>query len=79
MTLPNMTGGPWTGGTGESVWTLTIEEVAACLAAMPDKRAMATALGCVHLSSRKADRALQLLRRAGLARHRGGKWTRVQP
>ena len=70
-TLESIPAGPWKGGHPCDTWTLTRDEVIALLIAMPNRQKMAMALG-VDLSSRKADRALQILRRAGLAEYMRG-------
>lgn len=58
--------------------TLTREEVLAVLAAMPDTAAMCKALGVHRLgSTRKPDRALGLLKRAGLAKYVNRQWVRI--
>lgn len=64
--------GPWKGGTGTRTrfWMLTAEELRAFYAAVPHgPEAMSFTLGVLSLSERKADRALQLLRKAGLIRY----------
>lgn len=70
--------GPWASTTLGDAWTLTSDEVAALYAAVPQgKAAMEHVLGDV-LGSRKGDRALQLLRRAGLiVFSRPGGWRQV--
>ena len=76
--------GPWAGsgdvrGAGRGPWTLIIEELHALHAAIPDNKAMLAALGITSWSSRKIDRALQLLRRAGLIEYdkRTKTWRRT--
>lgn len=80
-------GKTWTGG-GAGGWTLTEVELGAMLrAAEPslsfsDRHdAMAKAIGVPSLANRKADRALQLLRKAGLLEYRAGQtqrgWARL--
>ena len=56
------TQGPWRG----NPWTLTGEELRAFWEAVPDWAKMLEAIGTNTLSDRKADRALQLLRKNGL-------------
>lgn len=76
--------GPWRPGfpNDPTAWMLTGEEVRAVYKAIdvnrtPEQRfAITSALGLTgdhrgRLSHRKCDRALQLLRKAGLIRHRG--------
>lgn len=72
-----LTAGPWSGRyhNGPS-WTLTLEEVRAVLIAVPDKPAMCAALGVDQFSNPKADRALQILRKARLIEYRGS-WSRT--
>ena len=61
--------GPWHGHHPCDTWTLTAEEVRAVFAAVPEGRtAIGRALGDV-VGSRKADKALQMLRKAGLVRY----------
>ena len=76
-----LTAGPWSVIMRRARWTLTREQVLAVLAAMPDRSAMMAAIpGVAELQDRPMDRALQLLRRAGLARYdREAKcWRRVE-
>lgn len=78
--MTGLTAGPWKGRTSQldpTSWTLTLDEVRALLAAIPDRGAMLAALGVERLSDRKADRALQLLRRARLIRFTNHAWTRT--
>jgi len=49
--------------------TLIGAEVIAVLDAMPDKAAMLRAASTAFMSDRKMDRAVQILRKAGLARY----------
>lgn len=75
--MTNLTAGPWSGRYHDgTTWTLTLEEVRAVLIAVPDKPAMCAALGVDQFSDPKADRALQLLRKARLIEYRSG-WTRT--
>jgi hypothetical protein len=75
--MTNITAGPWSGRyyDGE-VWTLTLDELTALLKAVPDKSAMCDALGVDRLSHRKANHALQLLRKARLIEYVSG-WSRT--
>lgn len=72
---------------GYEAWTLTGDDVRAVFRAIrineragkEQRYAITAALGLVgdyrgKLSHRKVDRALQLLRKAGLIRHRDGRW-----
>ena len=68
-----LTRGPWK----VEGSTLTAAEVRAVYEAAPDVVKMVAALGVDSLSSRKADRALQVLRRAGLLRFADRKWVRA--
>lgn len=73
--LSKLGAGPW----NASGATLTREEVLAVLAAMPDTAAMCKALGVKSLTStRKPDRALALLKRAGLAKYVNRQWNRIE-
>lgn len=81
--MTGLTSGPWTGKVyphGAETWTLTLDELRACLWAAPWKVAMCRALGVDSFSHRKADRALQLLRQAGLIRWTGSAtgWRRTE-
>lgn len=59
----------WTVREGCGPEMLTVDELLRLWRAVPQGRdAMTRALGVSHLSNRKADRALQLLRREGLVR-----------
>lgn len=63
--------GPWSTQDGD----FTAEQVRALLAAVPaGKAAMCAAMGVDFFTDRRADRALQLLRKAGLIRYVGGAW-----
>lgn len=78
--MTGLTSGPWTGRTSprdQTPWTLTLGEVRALLAAIPDRGAMIAALNVERLSDRKADRALQLLRQARLIRFINHAWVRT--
>lgn len=75
------TRGPWKGAATrhDPAWVLTSEELCALYAAVGNPPAMCRALGVAFLSDRKADRALQLLRRAGLIEYAGSPkhWRRA--
>lgn len=53
---------------------LTGDEVVALYRAVPDSAAMCRAVGCATRSSRRFDRAVRLLQKAGLVRFAGGWW-----
>lgn len=74
--MTNLTAGPWKGGHPCDTWTLTLDELTALLKAVPDKPAMCAALGVDRLSHRKANHALQLLRKARLIEYVSG-WSRT--
>jgi len=75
--MTNLTAGPWSGRYHDgTTWTLTLEEVRAVLIAVPDKPAMCAALCVSNFTDPKADRALQLLRKARLIEYRSG-WART--
>lgn len=70
--------GPWQGFVGRpggTPWVLTPAEVRDLYAAIRDGDVpLAALLGVPNLSHRKADRALSLLKRAGLIAFRDGRW-----
>ena len=82
-------GRQWAGHTDARPWTLTEAELVRTWEALPRpddqatpddiKRAVCAVLGVSHMSSRKVDRALQLLRKEGLATCVGSprRWQRV--
>lgn len=56
--------------------TFTGAQVCALYAALPDEQAACRAVGALTKADRVFDRAIQILKRAGLVEYVGGHWVR---